>query len=119
MEINLNVMMSIATRRKLCENEEWGQLMEAEEFLLADVCKKFEEEHPDMVYDVYSPATSSLMSHYLLETHPEIEPLYNLIAPKTTDNPFAVMDAFRSSLPEKYEIQTIPADYQVEPKQMQ
>lgn len=112
MKVNLNIILTMLTHRKLCENEEWGMLQTAEGLLISEVARAFEGDDPTKIYDPYAKETRDLITSYLLEAFPELNGIYNLLAPEANaDKMFEIIDAMRPTLPAEFEVTPIPVDF--------
>lgn len=115
MNINLNVIISIITGKKYVNNEEWGVLEEATQYLLKEHIQEWKTKNGVIPYPIYSSETRDLLAKYLLSEHSELEELYGLLsANKGPEYEIPLINAYMSKLPDSFAITPIPASFKVE-----
>jgi hypothetical protein len=110
MDIDRMVLLSLATGRKFVKNENWGDLMDAQEFLLGNVIANWTKENPTVPYDIYSHETTKLINSFLVERFPEIEYFCSLV--EEEEDPRLGADCI-PKLPKTFTISAIPVDYKI------
>lgn len=116
MKVNYNVMLSLITFLKFCEDgKEWELLGDATSFLLSNFIEEYGKQNNNVDdFNFYSAENKEMLSSYLLDIHPEFKGLFELV--KSTDDiskRVQIVNAMRVNFVDEYEITPIPLDFKL------
>lgn len=101
MEVNYDVIISLATGLKLYSNEEYPKFSEAFEFL----GKNSSEWNGDL------QQLQAIISQYVLEKHPELSLVHSeIMEQETVEDRLKIHEQYRSQYKDSYEIEPVPTD---------
>lgn len=107
MNIKFDVLISIISGYKLCDDKSWIELQNAENYLLSNLNTNIMDEE---CVDIYSPKLRNIISNYLLECYPKFETIIFLLEDLEPDNKFRFMEQLKRNLDGEYPIAPIPVE---------
>ncbi len=114
MRISYNALVTILTGKTFARTrDDWVMMENGEAFILSNLKNEWKKTHgPDQPFDAWDKNNSELKRRYILDSFPELIPLYNEMTTKnaTPEQCMEILEKYRNRCPDSFEIKPILID---------